>query len=94
MHDLPDDTSWMTPYRRRIGDRLRAERHHQNLRQQHVYLQANVDRKTLQAIEGGRGNPTLEVLLRLTYVLGMPIEDLFTEQPPSPEGRGRPDSEA
>ncbi|WP_374100295.1 helix-turn-helix domain-containing protein [Streptomyces sp. DSM 110735] len=81
----------MPPYRRRVSDRLRAERLHQNLKQQHVYLQADVDRKTLQAIEAGRSDPTLEVLLRLTYVLGMPIEDLFTERPPSSEGRGRPD---
>ncbi|MGW4300446.1 helix-turn-helix transcriptional regulator [Streptomyces sp. NPDC004646] len=85
MRDLPDDDSWMGPYRRRIGDRIRDERRRQNLSQEEVYLKARVDRRTLQVIEAGSGNPSLTVLLRISYVLNFPLDALLAERPPSAE---------
>lgn len=60
-----------------MGERFRAERLHQNLTQEAVYLAAGVDRLTLQNLEAGRGNPTFRVLMRVAYVLGIPPTELI-----------------
>lgn len=44
--------------------------------QEAVYLAAGVDRRTLQALEAGDGNPTLATLARIAYVLGVPLDEL------------------
>lgn len=77
VRELPDDDSWITERQQAIGARLRAERLHQNLTQEKVYLAARVDRLTLQAVEAGRGNPTVATLLRIAHVLDVPLADLM-----------------
>jgi transcriptional regulator with XRE-family HTH domain len=74
--DLPDDDDWIRARQQQIGQRIQAERIRQNLIQEAVFLAAGLDRRTLQAIEAGTANPTLVTLLRLTYVLDMPLADL------------------
>ncbi|MFI9766400.1 helix-turn-helix domain-containing protein [Streptomyces sp. NPDC052415] len=59
-----------------MGERFRAERLHQNLTQEAVYLTAGIDRLTLQNLEAGRGNPTFRVLLRVAHVLDVSLADL------------------
>lgn len=74
--DLPDDDDWIRTRQQEIGQRIQAERIRQNLIQESVFLAAGLDRRTLQAIEAGTANPTLGTLLRLTYVLDIPLADL------------------
>lgn len=74
--DLPEDDAWIRARQQVIGERIRAERLRQNLTQEYVYLAADVHRGTLQALEAGRANPTVETLLRLAYVLDVALSDL------------------
>lgn len=74
--ELPEDDDWIRARQRVIGERLQTERVRQGLTQEAVYLAADVHRGTLQALEAGRGNPTVETLLRLAYVLDVPLSDL------------------
>jgi transcriptional regulator with XRE-family HTH domain len=74
--DLPDDDDWIRARQRVIGERIQTERLKQNLTQEKVFLAAGVDRGTLQALEAGRANPTIETLLRLAYALDVPLSDL------------------
>jgi transcriptional regulator with XRE-family HTH domain len=76
LRDLPEDDDWIRARQQAIGERLQAERLRQNLTQEAVYLAADVHRGTLQALEAGRANPTIETLLRLAHVLDMPLSDL------------------
>ncbi|MEV6544375.1 helix-turn-helix transcriptional regulator [Streptomyces sp. NPDC051665] len=74
--DVPEDDDWIRARQQEIGQRIQAERVRQNLIQETVFLAAGLDRRTLQAIEAGIANPTLETLLRLTYVLDVSLADL------------------
>lgn len=55
---------------------MQAERLRQNLTQEALYLAARVDRRTLQELEAGRGNPTFTTLARIAHVLGLPLTEL------------------
>ncbi|GAQ61874.1 helix-turn-helix domain-containing protein [Streptomyces scabiei] len=74
--DLPADDDWIRDRQRVVGERIQTERLKQNLTQEALFLAAGVDRGTLQALEAGRANPTIETLLRLAYALGVPLSDL------------------
>lgn len=76
VHAPPDDDDWLPDQLRGIGARIRAERIHQNLTQERLYLAAGISRWSLQEIEAGRGNPTAATLLRIARVLGVPLADL------------------
>lgn len=76
MQDLPDDESWITEHLAVLGRRIQAERLRQNLSQEAVYLAAGVDRRTLQALEAGEGNPTFATLMKIAHVLGISMPDL------------------
>jgi len=73
--DSPDDNTWITDRRRAIGERIRAERLHQNLTQEKLYLAAHVDRVTLQRVEAGE-DVRLSTLLKIAHALGVPLADL------------------
>ncbi|MEU3256092.1 helix-turn-helix transcriptional regulator [Streptomyces sp. NPDC006997] len=76
--DLPEnDDTWMRARQRAIGARVRAERRRQNLSQEAVFLAAGIDRRTLQLLEAGDGNPTIATLLRVAYVLEVDLADLM-----------------
>lgn len=72
MQELPDDDSWIADHRRAVGDRVRAERLHQNLTQETLYLAARVDRVTLQRVEAGE-DVRLSTLLKVARVLDVPL---------------------
>jgi transcriptional regulator with XRE-family HTH domain len=76
MRDLPDDDDWIPERRRVIGDRVRAERRRQGLTQDQVWLAARLDRRTVQNVEAGR-EMKLSTLLRIAYVLDVPLADLM-----------------
>lgn len=76
MRDLPEDETWIIERLAVIGSRFQAERLHQNLTQEAVFLAAGIDRATLQAIEAGRANPTMATLLKVAHVLDVSLGDL------------------
>jgi transcriptional regulator with XRE-family HTH domain len=82
LRDLPDDDEWIRAQSQVIGARIQARRVQMDATQEAVYLAARVDRRTLQALEGGRGNPRLSTLMRLARVLGMSLDELVGERPP------------
>jgi transcriptional regulator with XRE-family HTH domain len=75
VQDLPADDNWITEHRRRIGDRIRAERKRQHLSQDAVWMAARINRWTYQRVERGE-EATLGTLLRITRVLDMRLGDL------------------
>ena len=75
--DLPDDDDWLLREQQRIGRRIRDARMDHDLTQEKVFLAAGVARSFYQEIEGGRANPSLETLLRIARVIGVPIADLL-----------------
>jgi transcriptional regulator with XRE-family HTH domain len=54
--------------------RLRQER---GLAQERLGLEAGVDRTLISKIERQRGNPTLEVLVKIAACLQVPVTDLL-----------------
>ncbi|MCZ4605010.1 helix-turn-helix transcriptional regulator [Streptomyces sp. Lzd4kr] len=74
---MPDDDDWIRARQQAIGLRLQGERRRQRLTQEAVYLAAGVDRRALQAIETGQGNPTIATLLKIAYVLDVSLADLI-----------------
>jgi transcriptional regulator with XRE-family HTH domain len=77
--DLPEDDDYddlIRAHQQAFGSRVQAERYRQNLTQEDVFLAARIDRRTLQAIEAGTGNPTFTTLLRLAHVRGVPPGEL------------------
>ncbi|MFM9811585.1 helix-turn-helix domain-containing protein [Streptomyces scabiei] len=85
MQELPDDDSWIADHRRVIGDRVRAERLHQNLTQEKLYLAARVDRVTLQRVEAGE-DVRLSTLLKIARALGMSLAELVRDGPAAATG--------
>lgn len=77
MRDLPEDETWIIERQAAIGTNLQVERLRQNLTQEAVFLAAGIDRGTLQSIEAGRANPTVATLLKIAYVLDVPVGDLL-----------------
>lgn len=73
-HDSPDADLWKLHECRRVGQRIREERIHRNLTQEHVYLAVPLNRSHYQAIEAGEANPSLDVLLRICRVLGVRLD--------------------
>lgn len=63
-----------------IAANLKKIRKSQNIAQEKLALEAGVDRTFVSKIERGIGNPSLEVLLRLSNRLGVSVADLLTEK--------------
>lgn len=61
-----------------IGNDLRALRLRQNVTQQQLADQIGVTRQTVNAIEGNRYSPSLEVAFRIARALGVGVEEVFS----------------
>ncbi|PNY79801.1 helix-turn-helix transcriptional regulator [Deinococcus koreensis] len=61
-----------------IGNDLRALRLRQNVTQQQLADQIGVTRQTVNAIEGNRYSPSLEVAFRIARALGAGVEEVFS----------------
>ncbi|MCB0264138.1 MAG: helix-turn-helix transcriptional regulator [Calditrichaeota bacterium] len=51
--------------------------HHGDMTQQELADQIGVTRQTVNAIEGGKYSPSLEVAFRIAQVFNKPLEDVF-----------------
>jgi transcriptional regulator with XRE-family HTH domain len=72
--DLTDDP-WLQD-RQRIGRAIRDARMSRNLTQEAVFLAIPLNRSYYQEIESGEGNPTLDTLLAIASVIGVPLAEL------------------
>ena len=69
----------------RVRNRIRELRFHQNeMTQQALAEQIGVTRQTVNAIEGGKYSPSLEVAFRIAKVFARPLEDVFQFEEPTP----------
>ena len=60
-----------------IGNRIRELRKSQKLSQQKLALMVNVERSYLAKIEGGKRNPSLECIEKISKGLGLSLEEFF-----------------
>jgi transcriptional regulator with XRE-family HTH domain len=67
-----------------VGTHLRRLRTEQSLSLSDLARSSGVAKATLSALEGGRGNPTLETLSALAAALQIPMGDLITPADPAP----------
>lgn len=63
--------------RKTIGNRIRELRKSQKLSQQKLALMVNVERSYLAKIEGGKRNPSLECIEKISKGLGLSLEEFF-----------------
>jgi putative transcriptional regulator len=63
---------------RHLTNTIRALRFaHQEMTQQALADQVGVTRQTINAIEGNKYSPSLEVAFRIAQVFGVPLEQVF-----------------
>ena len=68
----------MSRSKTRIYNQIRTLRFHQReMTQQELADQIGVTRQTVNAIEGGKYSPSLEVAFRIAQVFNKPLEDVF-----------------
>jgi transcriptional regulator with XRE-family HTH domain len=67
-----------------VGDNLKRLRAERTLSLSDLARSSSVAKATLSALEGGRGNPTLETLSALAAALQVPMGDLITAADPEP----------
>ena len=58
----------------KIGDGIRARRELLGLLQPQLAALSGVSRRTIQLVEQGKGNPSLQTLLQLAGTLGLELE--------------------
>lgn len=62
----------------RITNEIRTLRFHQGeMTQQELANRIGVTRQTINAIEGNKYSPSLEVAFRIARVFGVPLEEVF-----------------
>jgi transcriptional regulator with XRE-family HTH domain len=59
---------------KQIGEAVKNRRKELRITQPHLAELAEISTNTLYRLEGGQGNPSLEVLQKLAEVLGMEIK--------------------
>ena len=61
-----------------IRNRIKALRFHRGeMTQQELADQVGVSRQTINAVEGGKYAPSLEVAFQIAEVFGVPMEEVF-----------------
>ncbi|PTB18256.1 transcriptional regulator [Trinickia symbiotica] len=66
-----------TPVATAIGKRIKICRVEAELTQEQLAHEALIDRSYVSAIERGVGNPSIETLANLCYVMGITLSKLF-----------------
>ena len=62
----------------KIHNQIRTLRfHHQEMTQQELADRIGVTRQTVNAIEGGKYSPSLEVAFLIAHVFNKPLEEVF-----------------
>jgi putative transcriptional regulator len=67
----------------RVKNRIRELRFRAGeMTQQQLADRIGVTRQTINAIEGGKYSPTLEVAFEIAHVFGVPLDQVFEYTPP------------
>ena len=67
----------------RIHNQIRTLRfHHGEMTQKELAERVGVTRQTVNAIEGSKYSPSLEVAFRIAEVFQVPLEEVFQYRPP------------
>lgn len=70
--------------KRQLGLRISHLREQMGISQRQFALHLGLDRVTLNQIESGKGNPTLETLARIAWGLDKELSDLFRDDDDGP----------
>lgn len=73
---------WETEYleaKRVLSENIKSLRKERNLAQERLALEAGVDRTVVSKIERQVSNPSLEILVKLAFILEVPLWQLFSE---------------
>lgn len=70
-----------------ISNTIRELRAVRSMTQQELAELISVTRQTVNAIEGDKYSPSLEVAFRIANVFGVPLEQVFRYQPPRPRSK-------
>lgn len=71
-----DQNQWITDALKACGDRIRVRRLHENMTQESLAHAADIDRSTVQRMEGGR-EMKLSHLLSVAHALRVHVTDLL-----------------
>ena len=70
-----------------ISNRIRELRSGRSMTQQELADLIFVTRQTVNAIEGNKYSPSLEVAFRIAHVFGVPLDQVFQYQPQRERGK-------
>jgi len=71
----------------RISNTIRELRGARSMTQQELADHIFVTRQTVNAIEGDKYSPSLEVAFRIAHVFDVPLEQVFHYDPPRKHGK-------
>lgn len=60
-----------------MRNKIKELRKQMGLRQEDMAKELGVTRQTINAVENGKYNPTLELAMKLAKLLKRPVEDIF-----------------
>jgi putative transcriptional regulator len=60
-----------------LENRIQVQRKAKGLSQEELARKCKVSRQTINAIENDKYDPSLQLAFTLSYILGLPIEELF-----------------
>ncbi|MBP2581952.1 transcriptional regulator with XRE-family HTH domain [Streptomyces sp. PvR006] len=72
-----DHPEWITSAQQALGRRIRDARMDANLTQEGLAERAEIDRSTVQRIEGGQSDAKFSHLLQVADALNVPLADLM-----------------
>jgi putative transcriptional regulator len=61
-----------------MKNRIKVYRAMHNMTQEELADQLRVTRRTINAIEGDKYNPSIELAFRMAKLFGVPVEELFS----------------
>ncbi len=61
-----------------MKNKIKVYRAMRNMTQEELAGQLRVTRRTINSIEGGKYNPSIEVAFRMAQLFDIPVEDLFS----------------
>jgi transcriptional regulator with XRE-family HTH domain len=72
-----DQPEWIISAQQALGRRIRDARLYADLTQEELAHRAEIDRSTIQRIEGGQNDAKFSHLLRVARALNVPARDLL-----------------
>jgi transcriptional regulator with XRE-family HTH domain len=72
-----DQPEWITHAQRALGENVRGARVYANLTQEELAHRAEIDRSSVQRLEGGHNDVRFSHLLRVADALSVPLAELM-----------------